>query len=290
MKNFWFILVLLFYFLLAACTEKTNTVVQESDGPEKLYAYEITYDAPIFKQRRDQLISQIEEDAMVVVTTNSTYLRNGDVDYEFRPASNFYYLTGFDEPNAVALIKRNSSGQTDSELIMFVETREGNEITWLGPVTGLEETMQYFGADTAYENEAFGPLVEQYIQNNNIQKIYHNLEQNEDFSEAFETYIHGSYEMFILDEIVDGMRMIKSPLEYDAIQSAVDVSVQAFEEAMKTIEPGMYEYEAEAVFDYIIALNGCPRTAFPTIVASGPPTSIRCTIKPIPGRCRMANW
>ena len=70
------------------------------------------------------------------------------------------------------------------------------------------------------------------------------------------------------------MRNIKSEIELTSIQNAVDVSVQAFTEAMQVIEPGMYEYEVEAVYDWITALNGCPRTAFPTIVSSGPNINI----------------
>jgi Xaa-Pro aminopeptidase len=64
--------------------------------------------------------------------------------------------------------------------------------------------------------------------------------------------------------------MVKSTIEISLIQKAVDVSVQAFFEGIQTITPEMYEYEVDALFDYIVRLNGCPRTAFPTIVASGP--------------------
>lgn len=74
--------------------------------------------------------------------------------------------------------------------------------------------------------------------------------------------------------IVDAQRAIKTPLELEAIRHAVDVSAQAFLEALGVIEPGVYEYEIDALFDYILRANGSPRAAFPTIVASGPNSNI----------------
>ncbi|UCD38601.1 MAG: aminopeptidase P N-terminal domain-containing protein [Fidelibacterota bacterium] len=250
------------------CEEKA-TGPDESEFPEKLAPYETFYDATTFKNKRDDLIDQIPDDAIVVVTTNDIYLRNGDVDYDFRPASTFFYLTGFEEPNAVAVIRKKGLAIDESELVMFVEERDARYIQWLGPVYGPEGVVGYFGADSAYEYGQFGSLIGSYLAGGAYQSVYANLEANQDVADAFYSAVADTPEVVSVDPIVDELRVIKSAIEISSIQKAVDVSVQAFTEAMEAIEPGMYEYEVEALFDYILRLNGCSRPAFPTMVASG---------------------
>ncbi|UCH09422.1 MAG: aminopeptidase P N-terminal domain-containing protein [Fidelibacterota bacterium] len=256
-----------------ACSDDM-TGPEGDEFPEKLAPYETYYDAATFQQRRDDLVGSIPSDAMAVIVTNDTYLRNGDVGYEFRPASHFFYLTGFDEPNAVAVIRRKSPSVSTAELIMFVEKREGAALQWLGPVYGPEGAVEYFGADSAYEYENFVPLVRLYLGTGSYQSIYANFETNQTVADSF--YSSGAEIPTVVDVngIIEKMRVIKSPLEIDLIQQAVDVSVQAFTEALSMIEPGVYEYEVDALFDYILRLNGCSRAAFPTIVASGPNINI----------------
>ncbi|UCE08624.1 MAG: aminopeptidase P family protein, partial [bacterium] len=155
------------------------------------------------------------------------------------------------------------------ELIMFVEDREGVLVQWLGPVYGPEGVVEFFGADSAYKFEMFGSCISSYLNSGLYQTVYVNLETNQSVADSFYNSVADTLAVYNVDEIVDALRIIKSPIEINSIQKAVDVSVQAFSEALKTIEPGMYEYEVEALFDYILGVNGCSRTAFPTIVASG---------------------
>jgi len=150
MKSLKPLIISIIILSINGCTKETVLSPVEPQIIEKLYPYEVIYDSATFKQRRDELINHFQDNAVAIITTNDTYLRNGDVDYEFRPASCFFYLTGFDEPNAVAIIKKSYPGSTTSELIMFVEDREYYEIQWLGPVSGPDGAMEFFGADIAY--------------------------------------------------------------------------------------------------------------------------------------------
>lgn len=254
---------------IIGCTEEIM-VPAENELPEKLYPYETVYDATTFQDRRDELVNTVPDDALIVVATNDLYLRSGEEDENFRPAPNFYYLTGFDEPNAVAVLRKSPSDANASEMIMFVEYREGGEILWLGPVYGPEGAVEYFGADSAYEIERFGPLVASYLASGAYGSFYSNLDMNPTVADSFYSHVISPPELSGIDDIVEDMRVIKSALEINTIQKAVDVSVQAFTESMMTIKPGIYEYEVEAIFDLVTRLNGCPRTAFPTAVASGP--------------------
>jgi len=152
---------------------------------------------------------------------------------------------------------------------MFVEEREEVAEQWLGSVYGTEGAVEFFGADSAYAFEHFASKIESYFDSEYYQIVYTNIEINTSVADSFYNSVEDELTYYSINDIVYPMRMIKSPIEINAIQKAVDVAVQAFTETMKAIEPGMYEYEVDALFDYILRLNGCPRSAFPTIVASG---------------------
>lgn len=269
MEKYRYLIIIIIILLLFGCSEKSESPT-EVDFPEKLYPYDTSFDLTTFKERRNNLVDNISDNSIAIVTTNDLYLRNGDVNFEFRPASNFYYLTGFDEPNAIAVIREKSEGSESSEMIMFVEEREGVVEQWLGPVYGTEGAVELFGADSAYTFEEFGSKIESYFNSEQYENFYGNLEINASVADTFYNSVEDEFNYYDITEIVYHMRMIKSPIEINAIQKAVDVAVQAFTEAMKVITPDMYEYEVDAMFDYILRLNGCPRNAFPTIVASGP--------------------
>ena len=265
--------LLLLTILIISFSNCTDTIIESVEGPlpVKLYPYETTYDKETFKERREVLANTIPNNSFALVFTNDIYLRNGDINYDFRPASNFFYLTGFDEPSAIAIIRKIAS---ETELIMFVEERNSLLTQWLGPVYGPEGAMEYFYADTAYGITEFQSVVRDIINNGSYQSIYCNPEVNQTLAQSFYSCGATIPPEIDINELVDKQRVIKSPIEIDLIQRAVDVSVQGFLQAMKFIEPGMYEYEVEAIFDYILAINGCSRNAFPSIIASGPNINI----------------
>jgi Xaa-Pro aminopeptidase len=283
MEKIRLLLPALLIFLMLSCTENILTTI-ESELPVKLYPYETIYDAATFEERREALVNSLPNSAFALVSTNDIYLRNGDIDFEFRPASNFFYLTGFDEPNAIAIIRKKIygglnqpslySGLSDSELILFVEERSGALTQWLGPVYGPEGAMEFFNADTAFGISEFKSVISSILDAQFYESIYANLEVNESLADSFINCGATIPPLLDINEFVDNQRVIKSQLEIDLIQKATDVSVRGFQEAMKMIEPGIYEYEVEAVFDYILGLNGCLRTAYPAIVASGPNINI----------------
>ena len=273
MNNGRYLLILFLILFLNGCYKEVISPL-EYNLPEKLAPYETFFDLPTIQLRRENLMSKLPFNALVLIVTNDTYLRNGNVNYDFRPASNFYYLTGFDEPNAVAVIRRNEVESNNIEFIMFVEARDGRMAQWMGPVYGPEGAIEYFGADSAYTFEDFGTQIGFYLNNGKYQNIYTNLEENPSVCDSFYNTVIDTPAIYDLNGLTYDLRMIKSQIEINALRQAVNVSVQAFSEAAQTIKHGVYEYEVEATLDYILGLNGCPRTAFPTIVASGPNINI----------------
>jgi Xaa-Pro aminopeptidase len=260
---------ILLFILLQSCKE-TVSGPGEALSPSKLYPYEVVYDAAVYKQRRDDLVTQLPAGALVLVSTNSIRPRNGDVTYEFRPASVFYYFTGFDEPNAVALIRKRTSGAGDSELIMFVEERSTTTAQWLGAVYGPEGARNHFGADSAFSSAVLPSMLKEYVDPAKVARIYANLYDNDSTAQAFRDAGGDTLKVFDINALSDGMRIIKTSLELKHLQRAIDVSVQSFQHGIRAVKPFAYEYEVESVFDLMRRLNGCPRTAFATIIASGP--------------------
>ncbi|MFC2133092.1 aminopeptidase P family protein [Bacteroidota bacterium] len=270
MKKFIPFLIVLIVFPFHGCKEEVINQVIENEYPEQLTPYQTFYDAATFEQRRNVLMGEIPDYSIVVVTTNDIYLRSGDVDYDFRPSSAFYYLTGFEEPNAVAVIRKGILGGATSELIMFVDYREEGLVNWLGPVIGPQGAIDNYGADEAYVYYELETRLAGILSEENYQSIYCNLEDNDTFAEIFNNLNITLPALLDIKEITDEQRMIKSQIEITALERATDVTVQGFLTMMGMLEPGMYEYEVESIMDMVVGINGCRRTGFPTIVASGP--------------------
>lgn len=251
-----------------ACTEtKEVEIPGEPEYPEMLSPYENEFFLSVFESRRISLMELFEEGSLVIVTTNDIYQRNGSIQYDFRPSSTFYYLTGFEEPNSVMVLKKTAAG---TEMIMFVEERSEVMITWLGPVCGREGAKTIYGADEAYLIEQFQEIISTELSNENFSSVYANFEENQTIAGQFYNSGASIPEIEDIRPTVEWMRAIKEPIEISMIQNAIDVSSQAFEEVFRYLEPGMYEYEVEAIMNLILRLNGCQRTAYQTIVASGP--------------------
>lgn len=238
--------------------------------PDKLYPYETFFDLPTAQVRRDRLVGALPEASLVILATNETSHRTGDVNYAFRPASTLYYLTGFDEPSAIALIRESDSHSGSADLTLFVNERTPGEVKWLGPSYGVDGAVNLFGADRAYPVEEFGARLAESLSSGSYSALFWNPGTNAVVESLVSELVGGSVPLMDVTGIVDSMRVVKSANEIQAIRRAVDVSMQAFQEAMRRIEPGMYEYEVEAIFDFVTRVNGSPSPAFPTIVASGP--------------------
>ncbi|MFC1481951.1 aminopeptidase P family protein [Candidatus Neomarinimicrobiota bacterium] len=262
--------VFLVMILFLGCEKEILVPVeQDEDNAAKIKPYEEFYDAATFAQRRNDLVSTLPADALILVVTNDSYLSSGEENYDFRPAQNFYYLTGFEETDAAIVLRRKSTADNTAEMIMFVQERSATEVQWLGPVYGPAGAIEFFGADSAYNIDLLGPVLDVYNEQMNYQSMYSNLAINRTVVNLLETQLANLPVANDIDETINPMRVIKSDVEIEAIRSAVDVSVQAFTEALPIIEPGIYEYEVDAMMQYIANLNGCERLAFGTIVASG---------------------
>lgn len=249
--------------------------------------------AASFARRRERLMAMLGEGAAAVFVGASELLRNGDVDYEFRQESTLHYLTGFDEPSAVAVLRRGA----DSPYTLFVRPRDADQELWAGPRAGVEGAVADFGADAAHSIEELDARLPELLDGASL--LYYSLRPAEGLAgrvqgallaviarRRAESVRGGRPIERVLDPapLVSGLRLRKDPEEVEALRRAVDITRHGIERAMRVARAGMHEYEIQAELEAEYRRRGSPRTAFPSIVAAG---ANACTLHYVANRARI---
>ena len=229
-----------------------------------------------FKQRRNLLAQHIGSNSIAIIATRAEMYRNRDADYKYRADSSFYYLTGFAEPEAVAVIETFAEGEEYS-YSLFCRERNREMDIWNGYRAGIDGAIEIYDADEAY---AIDLLDEEIIDKLlNKKRFYYRIGQNAEFDARVSQWIQKAdaqqrrgaaapAEMVQLDRIVDEMRLKKSAQEIELMQIASNISAEAHTRAMQSVKPEMMEYALEAELNYIFGKNGCV-PAYNSIVGGG---------------------
>lgn len=237
-------------------------------------------DAAVFAERRRHLLEALGGDAIAVLPTAPERVRSNDVEYRFRPHSDFYYLTGFAEPGALCVLQ---PGHPDHEYVLFVRPRDRERETWTGRRAGVEGAMVDYGADKAYPIDEVDRLLPKWIGERD--RLYGALNGDDAFARRLlEWFEHGRAGRQrsgtgpggLLDahEPVHEMRLFKGAAELAAMRRAAAISAEAHVAAMRAARPGSWEYEIEALVEYTFRRQGAAGPAYPSIVAAGPNTTI----------------
>ncbi len=212
---------------------------------------------------------------IAILPTSPEQQRNSDVDYPFRPNSNFAYLTGFAEPEAIlALIPGRKQGQ----FVLFCRERDKEKEIWNGKRAGLEGARNQWGADEALSIKEIDKHLPELLKDR--QQIYCTLGENQDFDQRLMGWVKQVRAMarqgisaptdFIgIEPLLHEMRLFKSRAEIKAMRTAADISASAHRRAMQCCQPGMMEYEIEAEITHEFNRMGCRDAAYPSIVAGG---------------------
>lgn len=226
-----------------------------------------------FAQRRARLLEQMGDDAIAIIATRAEMYRNRDADYKFRADSSFYYLTGFAEPEAVAVLQTGS----DQPYTLFCRERNREMEIWNGLRAGTEGAVSQFAADQAFTIEQLDEQIISLLSGK--KRLYVRLGQDAAFDLRVTGWLkkiaanqrqggQGPVEIIQLDSLLDEMRLFKDTHEIDLMRRAAQISAQAHVRAMQQVKPGMMEYQLEAELLYIFAQNGC-QTAYNSIVGGG---------------------
>lgn len=219
--------------------------------------------------------NRMEPGSVAVFPAAPEILRNADTHFEFRQNSDFYYLTGLNEPESVAVL---CPGHAEHKYVLFVRQRDKEREIWDGLRTGVEGAIAGFGADAAYEIGKLDEVLPKYLGGN--AKLYYRLGLSESFDHRMITLINRVRAQIrtgieapstIIDpgNILHEMRLRKSEAELHSLRTAARISAEAHIAAMKACRPGMYEYELEAIIEYVFRKNGASAPAYGSIVGSG---------------------
>ncbi|WP_334108480.1 Xaa-Pro aminopeptidase [Methylobacillus sp.] len=226
-----------------------------------------------FKARRQALMEKIGQ-GVAVIPTAAEAVRNRDSHYPYRFDSYFYYLTGFDEPEAVLVLLAGESPKS----ILFCRDKDMEREIWDGFRHGPAGALEAFGFDEAYSIDELDQRIGEYLANQPQllfalgadpawdQRLGGWLKQ---LASQARSGIAAPAAIVDVRRLLDEMRLIKSPLELDVMRRAAAITVDAHKRAMRAARPGMMEYEVEAEILHEFYRRGSRAPAYTSIVAGG---------------------
>ena len=245
-----------------------------------------------YAKRRARLLEKMEPKSVAVFRASDPVRRNGDVDFKYRQNSHFLYLTGCNESGATLLLVPGGiavDSVTTVREVLFVRPATPQ---WTGDMLGIEGAKRDLGIGAPGSSSAVLPsdklaeILERTLKSATTLYYTHVLPEavvdpvsGKRFVAAREirNELNQKYpdlQLRSMNSALGEMRSIKSPAELSLLQKAIDATVTAVIEAMKSAEPGMYEYELQAVVEYCFARAGAEYTGYPSIIGSGPNSQI----------------
>lgn len=246
-----------------------------------------------FAARRKTFLAKAKG-AVAVFPSAPELLRNNDVHHPYRQESNFFYLTGFDEPHSVCLLASNNKAPFQ----MFVHPKDKKKELWEGKILGPEGAKSTLGADNAFPSipgTFFDDAFVEALMEADV--LYYRVGLQPEFDVRIFSLMklaarrlgrtgRPMWPIHDPDEILSDMRLHKSKMEVERLQAAARISAEAHTSAMRMAKPGMYEFEIEAVLLHSFRMHGSGRVGYSSIVASGPNA---CVLHYISNSRRMAQ-
>lgn len=227
---------------------------------------------PYFR-RRSALASALDG-GVAVIRAARERLRSNDTEFEFRQNSDFFYLTGFNEPDAVLVVAPHHERE---RAIAFVRPKDRAQEIWTGRRLGIEDAAARLGVDAAYSIEELDARLPEYL--HGAQRLYFAFGEDEAFDRRVHAALHATRsrarrsgrapeELANPATIVHELRLRKEPGEIELMRRAAQITAAGHRAGMMGTRPGAYEYEIEALIEYEYLRAG-GTYAYPSIVASG---------------------
>ncbi|SIQ64488.1 Xaa-Pro aminopeptidase [Aquipseudomonas alcaligenes] len=228
-----------------------------------------------YARRRKSLMEQMEPNSIAILPAAPVYIRNRDVEHVYRQDSDFQYLTGFPEPEAVMVL---IPGREHGEYVLFCRERDPERELWDGLRAGQDGAVAQYGADDAFPIGDIDDILPGLIEGR--ERVYYAIGTNEKFDHRLMEWINvirskarqGAIppnEFVALDHLLHDMRLYKSAAEAKVMREAAEISARAHVRAMQVSRAGLYEYHLEAELDYEFRKGGAKMPAYGSIVAAG---------------------
>jgi len=227
-----------------------------------------------YQQRRQRLAQQLPEGGIAVIAAAGEQLRNGDAHFRFRQASDFYYLTGFNEPDALLLILAGEEGDS----ILFNRPHNPVEEQWTGRRLGQEGACQHLGMTQAFPIDELPDKLVEFLSGKSA--VYYALGRNSVLDQQIllatnvlknqvRRGVKAPDSFCDIELLISEMRLFKSPGEIELMQKAASISVAAHKRAMRACRDLENEHQLEAELLYEFARQGCRSVAYDPIVGGG---------------------
>ena len=224
-----------------------------------------------FQKRRGQLMRMVGQGGIVILPSAPVRTRSRDVEYRFRQDSDFYYMTGFAEPEAVAVLV---PGRANGEYLLFCREKDPKREQWDGFRAGQAGAIKDYGADDAFPIEDLDDILPGIMES--CSRVFYTMGQYASFDARMAEWVntlrsrlnrgvHTPQEFVALDHLLHDMRLYKSRGEISAMRKSAKVAVEAHKRAMKVTRPGMFEYEVEAEFIHEFRRNDASHSYSPIV-------------------------
>jgi Xaa-Pro aminopeptidase len=228
-----------------------------------------------FRRRRRQLMGMMGPNSVAILPTSREAVRNRDVHHPFRPDSDFFYLTGFAEPDAVMVLV---PGRAHGEYLLFCREKDPEKEIWDGFRAGLEGATADYGADDAFPISDLDDILPGLLEER--ERVFFAMGTDPALDKRVSDWVaqvrgraragvQGPIEFLALDHFLHEMRLYKSRAEVATMRRAARLSAAAHCELMRRIEPDMHEYQLASIFSHHCAMQGAAALAYPSIVGGG---------------------
>jgi Xaa-Pro aminopeptidase len=226
-------------------------------------------------ERRKLLMQKIGANGIFILPAAALVTRNADTHYPFRQHSDFYYLSGFSEPDAILVLAPH---RKQGEYILFTRPSDSDAERWDGARAGIDGALNTYLADQAFPMSEFKAMLPELLLDR--EHIHYALGSNPAFDEMLIQGVNslrskirgGAHPPIAFVDIISSlheMRLLKSKTEINLMKKAADITVKGHMRAMQACRPGQYEYELEAILNYEFMRHGARATAYPSIVGAG---------------------
>jgi Xaa-Pro aminopeptidase len=237
-------------------------------------------------------MAMMEPNSIAIIPSARTQVRSRDTEFPFRQDSDFAYLCGFDEPDAVlALIP----GRRQAQFVLFCRERDPARELWDGDRAGPEGAVADYGADDAFPIGDIDEILPGLIEGR--ERVYYSMGRSAGFDHRIMTWVNSIRskeaagavppgEFTDLDHMLHELRLIKSAAELRIMRKAARITAEAHRRIMRMCRPGVYEYQLEAELHHEFAMQGARHPAYPSIVGGG---ANACVLHYVDNRDRLRD-
>ncbi|MFT7504569.1 MAG: Xaa-Pro aminopeptidase, partial [Gammaproteobacteria bacterium] len=244
-----------------------------------------TIDIAQFQARRARLLSivnsMVNKNAIVIIPSAQEVTRSNDTEYSFRQNSDFYYLTGFNEPDCFLVLSNKgltNSQSSTHQSTLFLRPKDDSAEIWHGRRLGITDAPKNLLVDTAYSIEDIDEILPDMLDGHDY--LFYSLSENLHADDLVQSAMaicknapkqskQAPSSIVDVSQLVHAMRLIKSAQEISLMQQSADISCKAHKAAMALCKPGVYEYQLEATILHSFAMQGARYAAYNTIVGGG---------------------